>query len=233
MSNREIERHYFEQFSEAYKLPRGALEYADKPDVLLRGERTIGIEITRFYLQSGRSLSSEQQQRPRRERVVLDAHKLHRAAGGRRVELTITFDASRPITPAKGKTLPKQLAAFAATIGAHESGMIGADRLEGMPEVNSIYLSSKEYDDAKWSVCQVYSLDLMSAEGLRDIVKQKESKSEEYAACDAYWLLIIVDWRDNAQDQEISVEGVKIASDVFERIIVYKPGFEDIVEVWP
>jgi hypothetical protein len=34
-------------------------------------------------------------------------------------------------------------------------------------------------------------------------------------------------------DQEISVEGVKIVSNVFERIVVYKPGFEDIVEVWP
>jgi len=45
--------------------------------------------------------------------------------------------------------------------------------------------------------------------------------------------LIIVDWRDNAQDQEISVKGVKIASDIFKRVIVYKPGFEDIVEVWP
>jgi hypothetical protein len=233
MTNRDIERYYFQQFSEAYELPRGALEYADRPDVLLRGARTIGIEITRFYLQSGRSLSSEQQQRPRRERVVLDAHTLHRAAGGRRVELTITFDASRPITSAKGKTLPKQLAAFTATIGTHESGMVDAERLEEMPEVHSIYVSSKEYDDAKWSVCQVYSLDLMSAEGLKDIVKQKESKSAEYAPCDAYWLLIIVDWRDNAQDQEISVERVKIASEIFERIIVYKPGFEDIVEVWP
>jgi hypothetical protein len=102
-----------------------------------------------------------------------------------------------------------------------------------LPEVNSIYLSSKEYDDTKWSVCQVYSLDLMSAAGLEDIVREKGSKAAEYVPCDAYWLLIIVDWRDNAQDQEISVQGVKIASDVFERIIIYKPGFEDIVEVWP
>ena len=79
----------------------------------------------------------------------------------------------------------------------------------------------------------MYSLDLMSAEGLEEIVREKESKAGEYVPCHAYWLVIIVDWRDNAQDQEISVEGVKIASNVFERIIVYKPGFEDVVEVWP
>jgi hypothetical protein len=77
------------------------------------------------------------------------------------------------------------------------------------------------------------SLDLMSAEGLEEIVREKESKAAEYVPCDAYWLLIIIDWRDNAQDQEISAQDVKIASDVFERIIVYKPVFEDIAEVWP
>jgi hypothetical protein len=35
---------------------------------------------------------------------------------------------------------------------------------------------------------------------------------------------------DTAQEQEIRVEGLRIASDLFERIIIYKPGFEHIVE---
>jgi hypothetical protein len=52
----------------AYRLPNGAAEYADKPDVLLKGERTIGIEITRFYLQPGWSPGSEQQQNSTRHR---------------------------------------------------------------------------------------------------------------------------------------------------------------------
>ena len=232
-TNRDIERHYFEQFSAAYELPNGTAEYADRPDVLLRGKRTIGIEMTRFYLQPGGSPDSEQKQRPRREAVVSDAHQLHRGVGGKNFELTITFNPDRPITLARKKILPRELAALAASIGTVNSGPIDVELLEGMPEVCSIYLNSKEYDDAKWSVCQVYSLDLMSAEGLQRIVREKESKAAEYLPCDAYWLLIIVDWRDNAQDQEISVESVKIASDVFERIIIYKPGFEDIVEVWP
>jgi hypothetical protein len=232
-TNRDIERHYFEQFSEAYKLPSGAAEYADRPDVLLRGERTIGIEMTRFYLQPGGSPGSEQQQKPRRQRVVSDAHALHRSAGGKKFELMITFNPDRPITSARRKSLPKELAAFAATIRDATSGPIHANLFEGMPEVSSIYLNSKGYDDSKWSVCQVYSLDLMSAEGLEEIVREKESKAAEYVPCDAYWLLIIVDWRDNAQDQEISVEGIKVASNVFEKIVVYKPGFDDIVEVWP
>jgi hypothetical protein len=232
-TNRDIERYYFEQFSEAYKLPNGTAEYADRPDVILKGERAIGIEMTSFYLRPGGSSDSEQKQKPRRDGVVSNAHKLHRRAGGKNFELTFEFNPDRPITSARKKILPKELAALAVSINAAESGPIDADLFEGMPEVSSIYLNSKEYENARWSVCQVYSVDLMSAVGLEKIVREKESKVVDYLPCDAYWLLIIVDWRDNAQEQEISVEGVKITSDVFERIIVYKPGFEDIVEVWP
>jgi hypothetical protein len=232
-TNRNIERHYFEQFRAAYRLPNGTVEYADRPDVLLESERTIGIELTRFYLQPGGSSGSEQQQKPRRERVVLEAQEIHRRAGGKKFELTVTFNPDKPITSARSKSLAKELAALAAGVAGYASGPISTDLLEGTPEVSSIYLNAKEYDDAKWSVCQVYSLDLMSAVGLEEIVREKESKAAEYLPCDAYWLLIIVDWRDNAQDQEITAKGVKIASDIFERIIIYKPGFEDIVDVWP
>jgi hypothetical protein len=43
--------------------------------------------------------------------------------------------------------------------------------------------------------------------------------------------LIVVDWSDPAQEQEIMIGGLKLASAVFEKIIVYKPNFEDILEV--
>jgi hypothetical protein len=73
----------------------------------------------------------------------------------------------------------------------------------------------------------------MSAANLQAIVAEKESKAADYAPCDAYWLLIIVDWTDSAQDQEIITARAKLPSSIFEKIIVYKPGFEDILEVWP
>jgi hypothetical protein len=232
-TTRDIERHYFEKFSKTYKLPHGAVEYADKPDILVRGERTTGIELTRFYLQPGGSLGSEQKQKPLRDGVISDAHKLHRNAGGKQFELTIGFETDRPITSARRKILPKELAAFAATISANKSGALDPELFEAMPEISTIYLNSKEYDDAKWRVCQVYSVDLMSPTELEKIVREKESKAAEYLLCDDYWLLIIVDGMDNAQEQEISAQRIKIASNVFQRIIVYKPGFEDILEVWP
>lgn len=232
-TTRDIERRYFDEFSKAYSLPTGTIEYADKPDVVIRGDRTTGIELTRFYLQEGSSLASEQRQKPLREGVVSDAHKLHLYAGGRKFELTIGFDPDRPITPPRRKTLPKELSAFAATISTHPSGPVDPELFQSMPEISTLYLNSKEYDDAKWRLGQVYAVDLMSRTELERIIREKESKAADYSACDDYWLLIVVDWMDNAQEQEISVGHLKIASNVFQKVIVYKPGFEDILVVWP
>jgi hypothetical protein len=65
-TNSDIERHYFERFRKAYPLLEGTVAYGDKPDITLTGERKIGIEVTRFYLQSGSLPESEQRQRPLR-----------------------------------------------------------------------------------------------------------------------------------------------------------------------
>ena len=67
-----------------------------------------------------------------------------------------------------------------------------------------------------------------------EIIREKETKAQQYSSCDAYWLLIVVDFIDAAQEQEIRLDGgVVIASDVFEKILIYKPDFEHIVEVTP
>lgn len=192
-TNRDSGRHYFEQFAKAYALPNGVPEYGDKPDVTLKSARTIGVEMTNFYLQSGGSSGSEQRQRPLRQAVVTDAQNLFRGAGGRKFELSIGFNPEKPITSARKKILPKELAALAASISANGSGLVNGDLFERSSEVSFVYLNSKEHDDAKWSVAQVHAVDLMPAAGLAEIVREKEAKATEYARCDAYWLLIIVD----------------------------------------
>jgi hypothetical protein len=218
-TNRDKERHYFEQFRKAYTLPFGEIGYADKPDVLIRGTRTVGIEITNFYLEHGNEEESEQRQRPRRYEVALEAHKLYRAAGGKGIELTIEFNS----------TLPHKIAAFAASVETQPSGPFYPDDFPDMPEITSIWLNSKDWPDHKWvRPGQVHSYEEMSATRLQAIVAEKESKAANYASCDAYWLLIIVDWADSAQDQEITTTGVKLSSRIFEKIIVYKPGLRGV-----
>jgi hypothetical protein len=112
--NQSIERHYFERFRKAYSLPTGQLGYGDKPDVTLTGERTIGIEVTRFYLQPGSSLESKQRQRPLRDPVVEQAQALYRAQGGKAVELHISFDTPIAITPRRTRKLAQELATLFA-----------------------------------------------------------------------------------------------------------------------
>jgi hypothetical protein len=45
VSNRDIEQYYFEMFRKNYPLPAGRVEYGDKPDVIIHGGATIGIEM--------------------------------------------------------------------------------------------------------------------------------------------------------------------------------------------
>ncbi|MGH2510321.1 MAG: hypothetical protein ACRDHZ_23345 [Ktedonobacteraceae bacterium] len=85
--------------------------------------------------------------------------------------------------------------------------------------------------DAKWQVMQTHDFDVMAVERLREILREKEEKAQQYRPCDAYWLLVVVDWMDPAQEQEIRVDGISIRSDVFGRVIIYKPHFEHIVDV--
>ncbi len=228
-SNRDIERAYFERFSQAYALPPGTVSYADKPDVLVTGQRVVGIEITNFYLEPGSDEESEQRQRRRRYEVASEAHRLYLADGGRGIELTIEFAPNKPITSVTRKALPKKLAQFATRIDTQPIGRYYPESFPDMPEIASIWSSGREWPKPTWvRPGQVYSYEEMPAARLQKIVAEKESKAADYVPCDAYWLLIVVDWADAAQGQEITTTGLKLPSEVFEKIIVYKPGFEDL-----
>src|SRR5947209_3874794 len=87
-----IERHYFERFRKIYPLPSQSVTFGDKPDLILTGERKIGIEITNFYVTEGERPESEQRQRQRRESVVSRAQALYEGALGKNIELTFGFD---------------------------------------------------------------------------------------------------------------------------------------------
>jgi hypothetical protein len=69
-SNQEIEKYYFKMFRKDYPLPSGTVIYGDSPDVVIDGERKIGIEITSFFHRSGSLPESEQTQSRWRENVV-------------------------------------------------------------------------------------------------------------------------------------------------------------------
>jgi hypothetical protein len=229
----DIERHFFEQFRAVYPLPVSTVSYGDRPDVTLTGERKIGIEVTRFYLQSGTLLKSKQRQKPLADAVVTKAQALYRAQRGKAVELHISFDTPHPIKPRRTHKLAEELAALAKRIECRTSGEVERAAFQAIPEVSFVYFNAQEYADAKWRAGGVHTVGLMMSEAaLEAIVRKKEAKAGKYNPRDAYWLLVVVDWIDPAQEQEIRVnDHLRVASEVFEKIIIYKPNFQHIIEV--
>ena len=228
-SNQDREQYYFGMFRRDYQLPEGTIVHGDKPDVIVEGKRKIGIEITNFFLESGALSESEQVQRKAREAVVSNAQQVYLSNGGRRIELSLSFDKASPIRH-QGK-LANRIAAVAKNIDGLKTGAIRKDVFKDIPELSFVYLNAKEYEDPTWRVVPCYLGEIMSMERLRAIVSAKEAQSKFYQSCDAYWLVVVVDFFDRAQDQEIQIEGFeKIGSTVFEKVIVYRTHFGHVFE---
>ncbi|HEX7909914.1 MAG TPA: hypothetical protein VF534_17735 [Paraburkholderia sp.] len=229
-TNREIEQYYFGLFQGHYVLPAGEIEYKDKPDVIVHGERHLGIEIANLYLVDGSDPASEQVQRGRRGQVMARAQALHRQAGRRDIELWATFDPSEPIRDIE--PLAHKLVEIAMRVPT-TPGWVSLLTFAHIPELRSLFHNGEEYKNAEWRPNQGYAVPLLSVERVREIVADKAAKAVSYdKGCEAYWLLLVVDLMDSAQDQDIEwPDGVVLAKSPFERILIYKPQFGQVVEV--
>jgi hypothetical protein len=174
-SKKDKERYYFREFQDIYPTPEGRIVDGDeqeRPDIVIDGPRKIGIEITNFYLQPGEVSESEQRQRQYRSKIVAEAQKFYREGGGRNIEQAFSFDKERPIDPSGQKGIARKLAHLAKRIDRRPSGNIEKSSFsECPPEVASVYVSDREYLDAKWRVMQVHSADFMSKGRLETIIR--------------------------------------------------------------
>ncbi len=228
-SNQEIEAYYFEKFRGAYAdFPEGEITHADKPDVtVISTGRTIGIEITNLYIEDGTSQTSEQQQRAMRRNIVAKAHNIYRQAKGTDdVELTISFHSDRPVSAASMRTLPKRIAAWTLESGAAAGTHYYPSALE---EIAMVYVA--HHEQPTWRDMQVHGGHLLDKDRLVKTIRAKEASAMklDYRKCDVYWLLVVIDFIDRAQDQEISMDTLLPASPIFERVILFKTGFNEIV----
>jgi hypothetical protein len=229
LTQKEIEQHYFEMFRKDYSLPYGTIIYDDKPDVILEGARKIGIEITNFYLEKGELLESEQRQRDLRASVISEAQRAYQASNKEKIELTIGFDKTNPIRDTK--TVVQKLVGLAEQIKGNGTDSVDGHFFQNIPEISYVYLYTEKCAAPEWRGVQVYSGSLMSRDDLIRIVRDKEESSKQYKKCDSFWLLVVVDFMDRAQDQEIPIDDFgKIESNVFEKIIVYKTHFGHVLE---
>ena len=229
ISNQDIEKYYFEMFRKDYPLPQGTVVYGDSPDVIIDGERRIGVEITNFYHKCGKLPESEQVQSRLRKKVISNAQRRYQEQNCRKLSISLGFDKSNPIRDQK--TLVNQLIHLATQIQNCETGQIGRNYFNHIPELSFVYLNNQEYEDTKWRVVQVHDVPMLAMARLIDIVKDKEQRSKKYEKCDVYWLLVVVDFMNPAQDQEIQIDDFnKVETETFERVIVYKTLFGHVLE---
>ena len=67
---------------------------------------------------------------------------------------------------------------------------------------------------------------------VRSVLAQKIAKAKSYQPCDTYWLLLVIDFMDSAQDQELRLpEDVRLGESIFEKVLLYKPQFAEVVVV--
>ncbi|WP_137939137.1 hypothetical protein [Chitinivorax sp. B] len=229
-SHQKIEQRYFEQFQAHYRVPEGALEYTDKPDVIIRGDKTLGIEITNLYISPGHEPTSEQKQRIYREKTLACAQKLYLADGGKRIELSVDFEPNQPIF--EKAPLARALANLAKQIENMATGRVHPELFKNIPQLRCVYYNATEYLDPTWRLVQGYDACPLSVNHIHEVVNAKSQKAKAYLPCDVYWLLLVIDFMDSAQDQELWWPvGARIGESPFERILLYKPQFAQVIDV--
>ena len=71
----------------------------------------------------------------------------------------------------------------------------------------------------------------LSVDRVAQLVATKEQLLADYKKCDAYWLLLVVDFMDSAQDQEIVWPSeVAPLKTTYEQVIIYKPQFAQWIQ---
>ncbi len=229
-SNQEIEKYYFEQFAKDFTLPNGELQYGDKPDVIICGAINIGIEIANLYLADGADEASEQVQRQRREKVIKLAEADYKLKCSMNYEFHISFNSKIPIVDAN--ITATKLVSFIISMEKIIGTFFTSNAFNISPEIHSVYRSEKEYPDAKWKTSQVFDGKNLQVSRVREIAQQKDEKISGYIHCDIYWLLLVIDFSDSAQDQEIEWPTDEAHIECkYEKIIIYKPQFKKYSDI--
>lgn len=225
------EQQAFELFRRDFELPEGQVRYGDKPDVVIDGPRKTGIEITDLYLVGGDDPDSEQVQRHHRETVLERAHALYRETGGRPIELAVGFSYTKPIRNIE--LLAQALAALGQHVAQGPHQVVPRYVFDHIPELASVYCSGREYADARWRPNQIYGVPGLVVPRVEEVIAEKTKTAAKYRSCDCYWLLIVVNFMNPAQDQDIRWPAgtAPVQKHVFERIWLYKPIFREVVEV--
>ncbi len=179
--------------------------------------------MTDFYPEDGNRLKSKQKQKDLREKALSKAQGKFFG----KADLHFDFNETQPITPKRIEPLAKDIAGLGNDIAENfmDKGIVHPYLYSHIPEVRFVYKGPYKCVRGDLKLQQVYSQESLKGERISQIVKKKEEIAKNYKSCDEYWLLIIMDFFDPAQDHEVPDDLEPIQSNIFERVIFWRKDF--------
>lgn len=117
-------------------------------------------------------------------------------------------------------------------ISTLRDGYTSVNAFEDIPQLGYLNHNGKEYANSKWCSAQSHDVPALMIQRVKKQIAEKAAKVVGYQPCDAYWLLFIVEFWDPAQDQDIDwPANERVGPTPFERILIYKPSFKQVVEI--
>lgn len=227
---KEIEKYYFECFSKNYPLPSGKIIHDDKPDFMIVGEQTLGIELSRLFLASGNDKESTQVQNAQRKSVLRKASDTYFEDGVAGLELLVGFNGSCPIRDI-GHTA-QELVILARSLEGHLGGRVDETQFQHIEPISSIWLNWVEDVNPSWRLFQSGSVPLLSQDRVLSEIRRKEQVLPSYTSCDEYWLLLTINMIDTAQEQDLPrEEDLDPIPTKFARVYLFKPQMPEILSV--
>ena len=202
----------------------------ESPDFLLdRNGHRLGVELTAFHFPPASGDRPHQEQQSLKDRIVEAAQRLHHAAGGPALYVSVYFDGHQTLTKKDTKPLAQAIADAVLNYPVpnsvkdpsieipwdHRPERIAGIRIHGsLNSVDKLWQS----DNGGW-VAEI------SSDHVAQVVRTKAGRvSLARRNCDELWLVIVEDLASNAAPAEISKEALETTYEApFDRLIWLLP----------
>lgn len=239
MANKHLERWYLERLRTTFAdFPSGAVIARESPDFTVQSDyRTVGIEITRFYLPPPDEERPQQEQQSLKDRAVCLAHQMHMEAGGPALYVSVFYRERLAITKRDVPTMANAISKIVleAPVPASitdTSTIVTGSRLP--PEIISISITrSINGRDQLWHANAGGWVAPVKPQHIREVIERKSSMaSVAKAKCDELWLVIVSDEFSRAAPVELSEEAADYTyQKIFDRVFWIEPHAPRVFEL--
>lgn len=229
-----FESHYLYAFKKHFsEFPSGEILAGEEPDFVVddpNSGRSCGIEVANFYISDGSDFKSEQRQKAARVRLLRKIEKDYSTVASQPYVFYIDFDPRMPILDDLNRH--KEIVHAIRNLVSSKTKVSLYRPFVQFPEIRHIYAELKSGSVSEWNLNQVYEVPLVDWSRVSTIIEGKSNKVKSYQPCDRYWLLLVIESWDPAQDQVFPNNvSQNLVISPFERVFIYKTVTNEVVEL--